>query len=105
MRPKVGEMQGDSVQVEEMKHWLSKVGSPKSSIERAVFTEERPIEACTFQDFEEQVSARQRWLSWPAVVPSAGMSVVGTAGHQRRHYIQRNAMQAAAASRYNNSRQ
>mmetsp|Transcript_1236 Transcript_1236/g.3323 ORF Transcript_1236/g.3323 Transcript_1236/m.3323 type:complete len:122 (-) Transcript_1236:989-1354(-) len=48
----VGEMQGDSVQVEEMKHWLSKVGSPKSSIERAVFTEERPIEACTFQDFE-----------------------------------------------------
>ncbi len=34
------------------KHWLEKEGSPKSVIERVVFTEEKEIEAFSFPSFE-----------------------------------------------------
>ena len=35
-----GELEGDRLAVEEMKRWLSKIGSPKSRIDRCVFIEE-----------------------------------------------------------------
>ncbi|XP_063221147.1 acylphosphatase-2 [Bacillus rossius redtenbacheri] len=47
-----GEIQGDPRKVQEMKHWLSKVGSPSSRIDKAEFKKEKEISDCTFSDFK-----------------------------------------------------
>ncbi|XP_023680721.2 acylphosphatase-2-like [Paramormyrops kingsleyae] len=47
----VGQVQGPSEKVSEMKVWLSKVGSPSSRIDRAVFSNERDISKLDFKGF------------------------------------------------------
>lgn len=47
----VGQLQGPSVAVNEMKNWLQTVGSPKSKIDKAHFQNERPITMCAFKAF------------------------------------------------------
>ncbi|KAH3853284.1 hypothetical protein DPMN_095806 [Dreissena polymorpha] len=46
-----GQVQGREEKVAEMKKWLQTKGSPKSKIEKAVFTEERAIPALTYKSF------------------------------------------------------
>ena len=48
----IGELEGPPEKVAVMKAWLTTTGSPKSVIERAVFTEERSIEQYSFQGFD-----------------------------------------------------
>lgn len=47
----VGRMEGDPRKVKEMKTWLEKVGSPKSRIDKAVFSEEKSIAMCNVSGF------------------------------------------------------
>ncbi|KXZ53389.1 hypothetical protein GPECTOR_7g1285 [Gonium pectorale] len=47
-----GEMQGPLDKVRQMKAWLETKGSPQSRIDRAVFSEEAPIQAFTFPAFD-----------------------------------------------------
>ncbi|XP_064174943.1 acylphosphatase-2-like isoform X2 [Anguilla rostrata] len=47
----VGQVQGPSDKVREMKAWLSKVGSPSSRIDRAVFSNERDIPKLEMRGF------------------------------------------------------
>ncbi len=47
-----GVMQGKEDAVKKMKEWLSKVGSPKSKIDRAEFKSEREIEKLEFKSFD-----------------------------------------------------
>ncbi|XP_061086841.1 acylphosphatase-2-like isoform X1 [Conger conger] len=47
----VGQVQGPSDRVREMKSWLSKVGSPSSRIDRAVFSNERDIAKLEMRGF------------------------------------------------------
>ncbi|EFJ43159.1 hypothetical protein VOLCADRAFT_66220 [Volvox carteri f. nagariensis] len=42
-----GELEGPADKVREMKRWLEKTGSPKSRIEKAVFSEETAIQSYT----------------------------------------------------------
>ncbi|KAM9857294.1 acylphosphatase-2-like [Aulostomus maculatus] len=39
----IGQIQGPSDKIREMKHWLENVGSPSSRIDRAVFSNQRDI--------------------------------------------------------------
>ena len=48
----VGVAQGFEDDVEQLKSWLTTVGSPKSRIDRAEFTEEREINTCEFEEFD-----------------------------------------------------
>jgi acylphosphatase len=47
----IGEIEGKSKEVERMKNWLTKEGSPKSRIEKAVFEDEQTIKEYTFFGF------------------------------------------------------
>ncbi|XP_077085896.1 acylphosphatase 2, muscle type isoform X3 [Siphateles boraxobius] len=47
----VGQVQGPPEKVKEMKHWLSKVGSPSSRIERTQFSNERRISKLEIRGF------------------------------------------------------
>ncbi|KAG1950137.1 acylphosphatase-1 isoform a [Pimephales promelas] len=47
----VGQVQGPPEKVNEMKHWLSKVGSPSSRIDRAQFSNERRISKLEIRGF------------------------------------------------------
>ncbi|XP_036401155.1 acylphosphatase-2-like isoform X2 [Megalops cyprinoides] len=47
----VGQVQGPADKVREMKAWLSKVGSPSSRIDRAVFSNERDIPKLEIRGF------------------------------------------------------
>ncbi|KAF0852705.1 mitochondrial acylphosphatase [Andalucia godoyi] len=48
----VGVAEGSAENIAAMKQWLSTVGSPKSKIERAVFTNEQQVAARQFAKFE-----------------------------------------------------
>ncbi|KAM9364625.1 acylphosphatase-2-like [Pholidichthys leucotaenia] len=48
----VGQVQGPAHQVEEMKLWLSKEGSPSSRITRASFTNQRNIDRLELSGFK-----------------------------------------------------
>ncbi|XP_028298284.1 acylphosphatase-2 [Gouania willdenowi] len=47
----VGEIQGPSDKVEEMKLWLKNVGSPSSRIDRAVFSNQRDVSRLELHGF------------------------------------------------------
>eukprot|EP00123_Amoebidium_parasiticum_P016959 comp23658_c1_seq3/m.40433 comp23658_c1_seq3/g.40433 ORF comp23658_c1_seq3/g.40433 comp23658_c1_seq3/m.40433 type:complete len:102 (-) comp23658_c1_seq3:33-338(-) len=47
----IGTIQGSKEAIEKMKHWLQHVGSPKSTIERCEFRNERNIEGPEFEGF------------------------------------------------------
>ncbi|XP_059384851.1 acylphosphatase-2-like [Carassius carassius] len=47
----VGQVQGHPEKVKEMKCWLSKVGSPSSRIDRAHFTNEKPVSKLEIRGF------------------------------------------------------
>ncbi|XP_023293513.2 acylphosphatase-2 [Lucilia cuprina] len=46
-----GQLEGPQNELNEMKYWLQNKGSPSSRIDKAVFSEIRPIENYTFQTF------------------------------------------------------
>lgn len=48
----VGEVEGPLSKMAELKHWLSNVGSPNSSITKAEFSNERSVDACRYKSFE-----------------------------------------------------
>ena len=48
----IGEIEGKSKEVEKMKNWLTKEGSPKSRIDKAVFEGEQTLKEYTFSDFK-----------------------------------------------------
>ena len=48
----VGQCQGEQSQMELMKGWLSKVGSPSSKIDKCEFTNEKDINQLEFAKFE-----------------------------------------------------
>lgn len=48
----VGQMQGPKNNIESMKQWLQKTGSPKSKIEKTAFRNEGPITSCAYRSFE-----------------------------------------------------
>jgi acylphosphatase len=48
----LGEMEGPVEELSKMKIWLAEVGSPKSHITKAIFSELRPIETYSFADFD-----------------------------------------------------
>ncbi len=47
----VGEMEGPASKAAEAKAWLAKTGSPKSVIEKAVFSPDEQREGYTFSSF------------------------------------------------------
>lgn len=47
-----GVIEGTQLELDEMKHWLSTKGSPKSIIEGSTFSMSRPINLYTFKKFE-----------------------------------------------------
>ncbi|XP_026292332.1 acylphosphatase-2-like isoform X6 [Frankliniella occidentalis] len=47
----LGQLEGEVQQVEKMKSWLQKTGSPKSRIDKVDFKFEKPISDFTFIDF------------------------------------------------------
>ncbi|KAL1500757.1 hypothetical protein ABEB36_006203 [Hypothenemus hampei] len=46
-----GVLEGTPTKVDEMKHWLRKIGSPQSKIDKTVFTGERNITEFTYDTF------------------------------------------------------
>jgi len=46
-----GQAEGSKERTDKFKHWLSNVGSPKSRIEKAVFTEEAEVSSRMWADF------------------------------------------------------
>ncbi|XP_031549309.1 acylphosphatase-2-like [Actinia tenebrosa] len=48
----VGQVQGEKSNVERMKEWLTRTGSPSSRIERCVFSNEINIPTLNFKSFE-----------------------------------------------------
>lgn len=46
-----GVVQGMKRDVESMKHWLENIGSPHSTVEKAVFSNERQIDSYEYKDF------------------------------------------------------
>lgn len=48
----IGQIQGPLGAIDDMKIWLQKVGSPKSSIEKSAFRNEGPISNIAFRTFE-----------------------------------------------------
>ena len=47
----VGEVEGPTARVGQMKQWLTSVGSPKSKIERCEFTDEYPVQQAQYSAF------------------------------------------------------
>ncbi|KAM6275131.1 acylphosphatase-1 [Porphyrio hochstetteri] len=47
-----GQIQGPAARVQELQEWLRKTGSPKSSISRAEFSNEKKITALEHKDFQ-----------------------------------------------------
>ena len=47
----IGEMQGQTSDVEKLKSWLEKEGSPKSRINNAVFEDQGTVKEYTYPDF------------------------------------------------------
>ncbi|XP_012280435.1 acylphosphatase-2 [Orussus abietinus] len=47
----VGRLEGEKSKIEEMKHWLSKVGSKNSVIDKAEFRNEQEINVPSFTGF------------------------------------------------------
>ncbi|KAF6208871.1 hypothetical protein GE061_014613 [Apolygus lucorum] len=50
----VGRIEGEQKKVKDMKQWLEKTGSPKSRIDRAVFSEEKPMTQASASGNKEQ---------------------------------------------------
>ncbi|EFN74987.1 Acylphosphatase-1 [Camponotus floridanus] len=48
----VGHLEGEKSQVEEMKQWLRRTGSPQSRIDKAEFRNEKEISQPSFSNFE-----------------------------------------------------
>ncbi|XP_071503984.1 acylphosphatase-1-like [Diadema antillarum] len=48
----IGQAQGSMDKISQMKRWLRTKGSPKSRIDKAVFSNEQEIETLTFQTFD-----------------------------------------------------
>ncbi|XP_026292331.1 acylphosphatase-2-like isoform X3 [Frankliniella occidentalis] len=48
----LGQLEGEVQQVEKMKYWLQRTGSPESSIDKAEFRNVKEIESYTFTSFE-----------------------------------------------------
>ncbi|KAF7390174.1 acylphosphatase-1-like [Vespula maculifrons] len=48
----VGQLEGESTKVEEMKRWLQSTGSPQSAIEKAIFRNEKEITKPSFTSFD-----------------------------------------------------
>ncbi|XP_078000646.1 acylphosphatase-1-like isoform X1 [Glandiceps talaboti] len=48
----LGQMQGQADKIRTMKHWLENKGSPLSSIHKAVFFNEKPIQNVDFSEFK-----------------------------------------------------
>ncbi|XP_072164574.1 acylphosphatase-1-like isoform X2 [Diadema setosum] len=48
----IGQAQGPIDKISQMKKWLRTKGSPKSRIDKAVFSNEQEIETLTFQTFD-----------------------------------------------------
>ncbi|XP_061393786.1 acylphosphatase-2 [Musca vetustissima] len=46
-----GQLEGPQNELNEMKHWLQNKGSPSSRIDKAEFSEMKPIEDYSFQSF------------------------------------------------------
>uniref|UniRef100_A0A0K8RJF8 Acylphosphatase n=1 Tax=Ixodes ricinus TaxID=34613 RepID=A0A0K8RJF8_IXORI len=46
-----GVVQGEKEKVNEMKGWLSRVGSPHSSISKCVFSDERDVQSPEYSNF------------------------------------------------------
>ena len=53
-RTVVGEVQGPAESIAEMKHWLGRVGSPASTIERLDVSNERELAALEFSSMERR---------------------------------------------------
>ncbi|CAG0893082.1 unnamed protein product [Cyprideis torosa] len=49
-----GEMEGKADAIEKMKNWLQAEGSPMSHIEKAVFSNEGPIDKFSFKSFDKR---------------------------------------------------
>lgn len=47
-----GHMEGQKTNVDQMKHWLQQIGSPKSKISKAEFTNEKAITKLTGNTFD-----------------------------------------------------
>jgi len=47
-----GFAKGESIALQNMKEWLEKTGSPKSRVEKAVFTDEKDISSFTHLVFK-----------------------------------------------------
>ena len=45
-------MEGDPSDIAEMKTWLQRTGSPMSRIDKVVFSNERPIDKFSFDNFK-----------------------------------------------------
>ncbi|XP_011874447.1 PREDICTED: acylphosphatase-1-like isoform X3 [Vollenhovia emeryi] len=48
----VGHLEGEKGQIEEMKEWLRRTGSPQSRIDKAEFRNEKEISQLSFSNFE-----------------------------------------------------
>lgn len=44
-------MEGEEESYSQMRDWLQNTGSPMSRIDKAVFTDERPIDKYSYKDF------------------------------------------------------
>lgn len=47
----IGVIEGSPSRLKEMKHWLSKVGSPKSKITKLIIKDEQCLEEAEFNEF------------------------------------------------------
>jgi len=48
----VGQLEGEGKMVEQMQVWLKETGSPKSRIDKVVFSNRKEVDQFTFQSFE-----------------------------------------------------
>jgi acylphosphatase len=46
-----GKLEGDEGRVQQMLHWLEMTGSPKSNIDRAIFSPLKPIQEFSIKNF------------------------------------------------------
>jgi acylphosphatase len=46
-----GQLEGEEKPIQEMMHWLQKIGSPSSRIDKAVFSPVKQISAYSFDGF------------------------------------------------------
>lgn len=50
----MGEMQGTASDLRAMKKWLQEIGSPKSVIEKVVFTDEHSLDTLAYTEFSRR---------------------------------------------------